>query len=32
MSQYRDSKTGNLYAVDSQHGRFEMLNAKGKHQ
>ena len=29
---YRDSKTGNLYAVDSQHGRFEMLNAKGKHQ
>jgi hypothetical protein len=23
---------GNLYAVDSQHGRFEMLNAKGKHK
>lgn len=29
---YRDSKTGKLYAVDSQHGRFEMHNAKGKHQ
>ncbi|WP_243129678.1 colicin E3/pyocin S6 family cytotoxin [Clostridium sp. HBUAS56017] len=29
---YRDSKTGNLYAVDSQHGRIEMLNAKGKHK
>ena len=29
---YRDTKTGKLYAVDSQHGRFEMTNAKGKHQ
>ncbi|MGX7632625.1 S-layer homology domain-containing protein [Bacillus thuringiensis] len=29
---YVDSKTKNLYAVDTQHGRFEVLNKKGKHQ
>ena len=29
---YRDPDTGNLYAVDTQHGRFEMVNGKnGKH-
>ncbi|MDI6534434.1 S-layer homology domain-containing protein [Bacillus mycoides] len=29
---YVDSKTKNLYAVDTQHGRFEVLNKNGKHQ
>ena len=28
---YKDPKTGNLYAVDSQHGRFEMTNKRGRH-
>jgi hypothetical protein len=28
---YRDPSTKNLYSVDTQHGRFEMLNRKGKH-
>lgn len=26
-----DKSTGYLYAVDSQHGRFEVLNRNGKH-
>ncbi|PHG74837.1 S-layer homology domain-containing protein [Bacillus wiedmannii] len=29
---YVDSKTKNLYALDTQHGRFEVLNKNGKHQ
>ncbi|MCU5396401.1 colicin E3/pyocin S6 family cytotoxin [Bacillus toyonensis] len=29
---YVDSKSNNLYALDTQHGRFEVLNKKGKHQ
>ncbi|PEP11736.1 hemolysin BL-binding protein (plasmid) [Bacillus sp. BS98] len=29
---YVDSKSKNLYALDTQHGRFEVLNKKGKHQ
>jgi hypothetical protein len=29
---YRDPETGNLYSVDTQHGRLEKLNSKGKHQ
>ncbi|MDF2586321.1 MAG: transposase [Anaerocolumna sp.] len=29
---YRDPKTGNLYAVDSQHGTFEVTNAHGQYQ
>ncbi|PXV84119.1 putative cytotoxic protein [Lachnotalea glycerini] len=28
---YKDPKTGEYYAVDSQHGRFEHLNKRGKH-
>jgi uncharacterized DUF497 family protein len=28
---YRDPSTGNLYAVDTQHGRFEMTNSRGTH-
>ena len=28
---YMDKSTGYLYAVDSQHGRFEVLNRNGKH-
>jgi len=29
---YRNRKTGELFAVDTQHGRFESLNPKnGKH-
>ncbi|MCY8006241.1 colicin E3/pyocin S6 family cytotoxin [Bacillus haynesii] len=27
-----DSKTGKYYAVDTQHGRFEIVNKRGKHQ
>lgn len=26
---YFDSKTGNYYALDTQHGRFEVVNKKG---
>ncbi|AJK87232.1 MULTISPECIES: colicin E3/pyocin S6 family cytotoxin [Lysinibacillus] len=29
---YYDNKTGNYYALDTQHGRFEVINKKGKHQ
>ena len=29
---YFDSETRNYYALDTQHGRFEMVNKKGKHQ
>ncbi|MED1715980.1 pre-toxin TG domain-containing protein, partial [Bacillus paralicheniformis] len=29
---YLDSKTGKYYAVDTQHGRFEVVNKRGKHQ
>jgi len=29
---YRDPKTGDLYSVDTQHGRFEKCTSKGKHQ
>ncbi len=29
---YKDPKTGDLYSVDSQHGRFEKCNSKGMHQ
>ncbi|RAN72710.1 hemolysin BL-binding protein [Bacillus sp. SRB_331] len=29
---YFDSKTKNYYALDTQHGRFEVVNSKGKHQ
>ncbi|NMD72720.1 hypothetical protein HHO41_21060 [Bacillus sp. DNRA2] len=29
---YKDPKTGDLYSVDTQHGRFEKTNSKGKHQ
>ncbi|QPQ30130.1 pre-toxin TG domain-containing protein [Lysinibacillus sp. JNUCC 51] len=29
---YYDNKTGNYYALDTQHGRFEVVNKKGKHQ
>ncbi|ENQ3112604.1 S-layer protein [Bacillus cereus] len=29
---YFDSKTKNYYALDTQHGRFEVVNKKGKHQ
>ncbi|MFB9275604.1 hypothetical protein [Cohnella cellulosilytica] len=29
---YLDTATGNLYAVDTQHGKFELTNSKGKHQ
>jgi filamentous hemagglutinin len=29
---YRDPATGNLYAVDSQQGRFEVTNSRGRHQ
>ncbi len=28
---YRDPNTGNLYSLDTQHGRFEVLNKKGIH-
>lgn len=29
---YRNPKTGEMYAVDTQHGRFEVINPKnGKH-
>jgi len=28
---YKDPQTGDLYSVDTQHGRFEHLNKKGKH-
>jgi RHS repeat-associated protein len=28
---YRDPATGELYSVDTQHGRFEKLTSKGKH-
>lgn len=28
---YKDPKTGEYYSVDTQHGRFEYLNKKGKH-
>ena len=28
---YYDSETGNYYALDTQHGRFEVVNKKGKH-
>jgi len=28
---YKDPKTGDLYSVDTQHGRFEKTNSKGKH-
>ncbi len=27
-----EDKNGNLYSVDTQHGRFEVLNKEGKHQ
>ena len=29
---YKDPKTGEIYSVDTQHGRFEKCNSKGKHQ
>lgn len=29
---YLDSKTGKYCAVDTQHGRFEVVNKRGKHQ
>ena len=29
---YRDPKTGNLYSTDTQHGRIETANKRGKHQ
>ncbi|MDA7026651.1 T7SS effector LXG polymorphic toxin [Bacillus sp. CLL-7-23] len=29
---YKDPKTGDLFSVDTQHGRFEKTNRKGKHQ
>ncbi|WP_281278834.1 RHS repeat-associated core domain-containing protein, partial [Paenibacillus kobensis] len=29
---YKDPATGTLYALDTQHGRFEVVNAKGAHQ
>lgn len=29
---YRDPNTNELYSVDTQHGRFEILNSKGKHR
>lgn len=28
---YKDIKTNNYYSVDTQHGRFEQCNSKGKH-
>ena len=28
---YKDSKTGEYYSLDTQHGRFEYLNRKGQH-
>jgi hypothetical protein len=28
---YKDPKTGDLYSVDTQHGRFEKSNSQGKH-
>ena len=28
---YKNSKTGEYYSVDTQHGRFEYLNKRGKH-
>ena len=28
---YVDPKTGNYYSVDTQHGRFEIMNSRGKH-
>ena len=28
---YRDPKSGDYYSVDTQHGRFEHLNKRGKH-
>ena len=28
---YKDPKTGEYYSVDTQHGRFEHLNKRGKH-
>ncbi|MFD2503154.1 polymorphic toxin-type HINT domain-containing protein [Paenibacillus septentrionalis] len=29
---YYDSASGNYYALDTQHGRFEVVNKRGKHQ
>ncbi len=29
---YYDSSSGNYYALDTQHGRFEVVNKRGKHQ
>ncbi|WP_257137741.1 colicin E3/pyocin S6 family cytotoxin [Bacillus pseudomycoides] len=29
---YYDAKTDTYYALDTQHGRFEVVNKKGKHQ
>jgi hypothetical protein len=29
---YKDVKTRDTYSVDTQHGRFEKCNSKGKHQ
>ena len=29
---YYDSSSGRYYAVDTQHGRFEVLNKRGRHQ
>ncbi|WP_258166071.1 colicin E3/pyocin S6 family cytotoxin [Bacillus sp. MYb209] len=29
---YYDKKTDTYYAIDTQHGRFEVVNSKGKHQ
>jgi RHS repeat-associated protein len=29
---YYDSGSGNYYALDTQHGRFEVVNKRGKHQ
>ncbi len=29
---YKDTKTGELYSVDTQHGRFETANKRGVHQ
>lgn len=29
---FKDPKTGELYSLDTQHGRFEKCNSKGKHQ
>ncbi|MCB5540311.1 colicin E3/pyocin S6 family cytotoxin [[Ruminococcus] lactaris] len=28
---YKDTKTGEYYSVDTQHGRFEHLNKRGQH-